>query len=144
MRIEQESRQGHNEALGWVEDQPRTALEPASTEENFRPFVLLLLDDEDERVGGLVAYASWDWLVIDSLAVDDAQRGEGWGRVLVDEAERIGMSMGCTRVTIETYSAETFYERLGYEVISRFMDYPPGRSFVRMNRSLTAAVPSPR
>ncbi|MGF1461612.1 MAG: GNAT family N-acetyltransferase [Maricaulaceae bacterium] len=110
-----------------------------STDENFRPFVLLLLNDEDKRAGGLVAYASWDWLVIDSLAVDEALRGKGWGRALGEEAERIGLSMGCTRATIETHSAESFYKSLGYDVVSRLTDYPPVRSFVRMNRSLTAA-----
>ena len=143
MGIEQKSREAHDEALGWVEGQLSTALEAVSTNENFRPFVLLLLNAEDERVGGLIAYASWDWLVIDSLAVDDAQRGKGWGQALVEEAERVGLSMGFTRATAETHSAETFYKRLGYEVTSRLMDYPPGRSFVRINRYLTAAVPLP-
>ena len=144
MKIEQINRDAHDEALGWVEDRLSAALEKAAANEDFRPFVLLLLNDDDERVGGLVAYASWDWLVIDSLAVDDAQRGNGWGRALVEKAEGIGLSMGCTRATIETHSAEAFYERLGYEVTSRLLDYPPGRSFVRMNRNLSTVLPSSR
>ena len=77
------------------------------------------------------------------MAVDAAARGRSWGRRLVAEAERIGREMGCTRVQLETFTAEGFYEKLGYAVVSRLADYPPGRAFVRMVKPLSAQPAAP-
>lgn len=136
MIIQRVGEDDHNERLSWVEDRLSAALSASVPEENFRPFVLEARDDTQQPCGGLVAYASWDWLVIDSMEVDESVRGRGYGRALASEVEAIGAAMGCVRAHLETYSAEGFWLRRGYAVVSRLNDYPPGRSFVRMVKSL--------
>ena len=136
MIIRRVAKDGHDDRLAWVEDRLSAALSASVPGENFRPFVLEARDDAEEPCGGLVGYASWDWLVIDSMEIGGALRGRGYGRALVGEAEAIGTAMGCVRAQLETYSAERFWMRCGYAVASRLDDYPPGRSFVRMVKSL--------
>ncbi|MEO1473242.1 MAG: GNAT family N-acetyltransferase [Pseudomonadota bacterium] len=126
----------HNERLSWVEARLSAALSASIPGENFRPFVLEARDNAQELCGGLVAYASWDWLVIDSMEVDESVRRRGLGKALVCEAEAIGAAMGCVRAQLETYSAESFWLRRGYTVVSCLDDYPPGGSFVRMVKLL--------
>ena len=125
-------REVHNDRLAWVEDALSAAIERAAPGEDFRPFVLMLTDDADARRGGLVAYASWDWLVIDSLGVDEGFRARGWGRRLVERAEAEGRARGCVRATLETFTAEGFYAQTSDRTIAQLEDYPPGRAFSRM------------
>ena len=70
--------------------------------------------------------------MIDSLAVDEGFRARGWGRRLVERAEADSRARGCVRATLETFTAEGFYARMGYRTIARLEDYPPGRTFARM------------
>ena len=136
MKIERIDGAKHDEALEWTEAHLSKALASSAPDENFRSFVLLLHNRDGERRGGLVAFTSWHWLVIDSLVVEDHAQGNGWGRALLDEAEHLGRSMGCTHVTAETYTSKAFYLHLGYTVSSRLLDFPPGGSFARVVKSL--------
>lgn len=122
--------------IDWVEERLDEANRRRAPGEDFRPFVLFACDDEDARQGGLFAFASWDWLVIDSLVVEPAARGRGIGAALVTEAERQGAALGCRRVKLETFQAEGFYRALGYTSCARLADYPPGAALVWMTKPL--------
>ena len=79
--------------------------------------------------GGLVAFAhfferpsiekGFD-MVVQSLVVDNALRGSGIGRLLVEQIEHIARSKNCEAVALSSQAtrrgAREFYERLGYEV----------------------------
>ena len=58
------------------------------------------------------------FVVISGLVVDRAQRRQGVGRMLLEDAERWARSRGCSLVrlssSISRTSAHEFYERLGY------------------------------
>ncbi|HUI42800.1 MAG TPA: GNAT family N-acetyltransferase [Terriglobia bacterium] len=55
---------------------------------------------------------------IGGLVVDDARRGAGVGRLLMDQAERWARETGCATITVRSNvireHAHAFYERLGY------------------------------
>ena len=82
-----------------------------------------------EVSGGLVAFAhfferpsiekGFD-MVVQSLVVDNALRGSGIGRLLVERIEHIARSKNCEAVALSSQAtrrgAREFYERLGYEV----------------------------
>ena len=57
---------------------------------------------------------------INYLAVDPARQGAGYGRALMDEAERILRSAGCPKINLQVRSTNTkviaFYEHLGFSV----------------------------
>ncbi|MEV7693950.1 GNAT family acetyltransferase [Microbacterium sp. NPDC089189] len=65
------------------------------------------------------------------LAVDPARTGEGIGRALVAEAERLLLAMGCPKVQLmvrpDNAGARGFYEALGYE---RFETWNTGKRLI--------------
>ncbi|PQO27863.1 GNAT family N-acetyltransferase [Blastopirellula marina] len=99
-----------------------------------QPLVLKVCD-EGQVVAGLVGHTNWDWLYIETLAVAAQLRGQGWGRKLVTEAERIAIERQCRGAWVDTFTFQSpeFYERLGYQPFGQLPDYPVGqrRVFLR-------------
>ena len=93
-----------------------------------RPVVLALRDDGGEIAGGLVGNLNWEWLRIEILAVSEDLRGQGWGRRLMLETERLAVEGGCHHAWVDTFSFQSrpFYERLGYRVFGELPDFPTG------------------
>jgi ribosomal protein S18 acetylase RimI-like enzyme len=83
-----------------------------------RPDLFLVATIDDHLVGtvmvGYEGHRGW----VNYLAVDPAHRGEGIGRALMDEAERLLLAEGCPKVQLQvrTRNADVvaFYEHLGY------------------------------
>ena len=77
-------------------------------------------------VGGLVAGIDWDWLYIELLWVDAAQRGLGVGTALMNGAEEQAVKAGITRAhtTTASFQARPFYERRGYTVFGTLEGKP--------------------
>jgi ribosomal protein S18 acetylase RimI-like enzyme len=90
---------------------------------------LALRGDGGEILGGLIGQLQWEWLRIDILGVAEHLRGQGWGRSLVEEAERIALRSGCRHAWVDTFSFQSpeFYKRLGYHVFGELPDYPSGQ-----------------
>ncbi len=61
----------------------------------------------------------WDYLHIDILWVKEEFRAEGYGSILVKEAEKVAKEKGCKLITLETFDfqAKDFYLKHGYEII---------------------------
>ncbi len=90
-------------------------------DEHTRTLRLVLSDERGKPVGGLLAHTMWRSLLIDTLWIEDGHRRKGYGRELVEKAEAMAVSMGCCFAmvgTFESYGARTFYEKLGYRVVS--------------------------
>lgn len=79
----------------------------------------------------IVGVLRWDlfWQSIpflDLLLIDEAYRGQGWGRKMMDQWEGTMKAMGYPYVMLSTQEDETakyFYEKLGYHRIGAFL--PP-------------------
>jgi GNAT superfamily N-acetyltransferase len=83
----------------------------------------------DGRVlGGAYGDTHYGWLYLSLLWVDEAFRGQGWGRRLVEDFEAEGRARGCHGAWVSTYEfqAASFYERLAYHEFGRLEDFPPG------------------
>ena len=76
---------------------------------------------EDMRIGAIAGQRLYDWVWIMLLAVVPEARGSGTGSTLVKAAEGWGRERDALGVHVETfaYQAPHFYERLGYQEISR-------------------------
>ncbi len=96
----------------------------------FRPVGIFVRDAGGNPVGGVTACLNWNWLQISLLWVDDALRGQGVGKGLMERIEAVGREKGCAHAHVDTFSfqARTFYESLGYEVFATLDDYPPGHA----------------
>jgi len=76
-----------------------------------------LRDSGGQIVGGLLAMTTIRIMAFESLWVDARYRGQGYGRQLVIEAERIAKAHGCVAVqgTCFSFQAPGFFRKLGYE-----------------------------
>jgi ribosomal protein S18 acetylase RimI-like enzyme len=103
-----------------------------------RKLSVIVRDESQKIVGGLLAETKWDWLYIAWLWVEESYRAQGVGRHLMEDAEREGLSMGCHTVHLATldFQAKAFYEKLGYEVFAALDDYPKGHTRFMLKKKL--------
>ena len=93
-----------------------------------RPVKFVARDSGGAVVGGILGHTRWRWMYIAKLWVDEIARGQGLGTRLMEAAEDLARSRGCTDVSLDTfdYQARPFYEKLGYELFGTLEGYPPG------------------
>lgn len=93
-----------------------------------RPVKFVARDASGTVVGGILGHTRWHWLYIAKLWVDESARGQGVGARLMEAAEELARSRGCTDVSLDTFDfqARPFYEKLGYELFGTLEGYPPG------------------
>lgn len=82
----------------------------------------------DQRAAALTAATQWDWLYVDELVVDAEFRRQGLGSQLMAQAEAFAKERGLVGIWLWTQSwqAEHYYPKLGYEEFARFEDNPKG------------------
>lgn len=126
------------------EDAVRAVLAAANAAQGWphlRETVLLTLRDaEGVILGGLIGRIAWHWLVVETLALPPALRGQGWGARLLAEAEAEARHRGCVGGRLDTYSfqARGFYEKQGWRVAGTIEDCPPGHTRFTMIKRLDA------
>jgi N-acetylglutamate synthase-like GNAT family acetyltransferase len=82
-----------------------------------------VLEVDSTVVGALVTEDRGDHLLLETIAVTPAAQGSGYGRLLLDRAERDAAELGLTEVCLYTNEAMaenlTFYPRHGYRETGR-------------------------
>ena len=105
-----------------------------------RPVQAFAIDGAGQLLGGCVGSTVdvWHWLTVDTMWVEPSRRGEGIGRALLAEVESQSRERGCRWAKLNTweFQAPAFYERLGYVVYGREIDYPPGHINHLMRKDL--------
>ena len=93
-----------------------------------QPVRIVLRDEAGGVLGGVLGNTKWNWMYIATLWVADSVRGQGWGTQLMDAAEALARSRGCTNVSLDTFEfqARPFYEKRGYKLFGTLEGYPPG------------------
>lgn len=83
-----------------------------------RPFSIFIKDQKEQVLGGACGTLFYGSLYVDSLWVDEILRNQGWGKRLMQEAEKIGRQHGALFVTLNTmdWEALEFYQKLGYSI----------------------------
>lgn len=99
----------------------------------------LALEGDDALVGALTADILWDWIYIDELWVDEALRGEGLGRELMEAAEDHARDQSLVGLWLWTQSwqAAGFYQRMGFVEFTRFPNFPKGHERVGLRKQLS-------
>ena len=79
------------------------------------------IKQDGQIVAGIVAASTMDTLEVEFLFVEESCRGQGLGRLLLEQAENLARQDGCKRVLLNTYSfqAPGFYRRMGYELLAQ-------------------------
>jgi GNAT superfamily N-acetyltransferase len=117
--------------VGWLEERVTTATARATGHDDERPLAVLARADDGAVVGGI---CGWTWggcCELQHLWVDEAHRGRGVGRALLDAAEGEAARRGCDQVVLFTHAVSAGadgarYLRRGYELVGRVDDYPRG------------------
>lgn len=103
----------------------RNASLNVSNEEEEINFIAL---EGDTFVGGVNGYIKNDYLNIRLLLVSEDHRGMKIGNELMKLIEEFGKEEGITNFCLGTaeFQARPFYEKLGYEVVVTYDDFPKG------------------
>ena len=103
-----------------------------------RKLSVIVRNEEEQIVAGLLAETKWDWLYIGWLWVNERYRARGIGAKLMKDAEREAIAMGChhSHLTTLDFQAKRFYEKLGYEVFAALEDFPPGHTRYLMKKRI--------
>lgn len=96
---------------------------PREVDEDEEEFVLKVVDENGEIIGGCIAEAyeyHWSRVLLEALWVAERYRRQGIGSMILHEVERIAREKGCRVVTLGTasYMARPFYEKHGYTVFT--------------------------
>lgn len=86
------------------------------------------------RLSRVVGYGSS--LFVESVMVSQAERGRGYGRTLMQEAERYARSRGFTRLCLTTHDKQHFYAHVGYVLSTPVQNAGAMAAFVPMGALL--------
>jgi GNAT superfamily N-acetyltransferase len=108
--------------------------------DNYRPLTITLRTADGTLVGGLLGETYWSWLHVRILWLAEHVRRQGYGSLLLAEAEQEAVRRGCHRAHLDTMSFQAlpFYERYGYTVFGVLHDVPPGHSRYSLQKQLQA------
>ncbi len=87
---------------------------------------IFVRDDNGNIAAGL---HGWSWsgsAKVENLWVRRDLRRQGYGKRLLEAAEREAAARGCRQLFLDTFSfqAPLFYQKLGYEIIGTVDDFP--------------------
>lgn len=96
-------------------------------------------NDNGEIIGGVTGTSYWQHMHIDFLWVDEAERGQGIAKQLMQQMEAYARSLNCRLLIVETLSfqAPGFYKKQGFREFGVIEDHPAGHSFHYFEKWLT-------
>ena len=108
-----------------------------------RHLLVTVRNEEGTVVGGLLGATYIGWLQVQVVWLSDSLRGQGFGRILMKQAEEEALRRGCDQAYLETYSFQAlpFYQKCGYSVVSQVPNFPKGGARYGLTKSLTEAPP---
>jgi len=88
--------------------------------------IALFLKEDDKVIGAISCDTFNMSLYIDVMWLDEGYRGRGYGKILINQAEKIAKEIGCifSHTSTFNYQSPEFYKACGYEVYAELNDYP--------------------
>jgi len=99
----------------------------------------IFLKDSNKKVqGGIIVTVLWNGMEINSLWVNELLRKKGWGRKLLEAAEKEGKKRGCTIAYTNTFTWQSpeFYLKLGYKPYGKLENFPIGSALTYFYKKL--------
>jgi ribosomal protein S18 acetylase RimI-like enzyme len=106
-----------------------------------RTLAFVLRDEAGCSVGTAAGYSWAGTAELKLMWVDEAYRGLGHGRKLVDAFVAEAASRGVLRVWVSThdFQAPSLYERAGFERMAELVGWPEGHSNIILCKTIAAA-----
>ena len=107
---------------------------------------LVLKEHDGNIVGGITTSTLYWAQYLESFWVDKRYRGQGYGRDLVEEAERLSKKNGCVVSQTYTFSwqAPDFYQAVGYELKATYDGYREGITELILMKNLNETDITPK
>lgn len=98
--------------------------------EGYQRLAIILRDENQTLVGGLLGDVYWNWLHISVLWLDESVRRQGYGSQMLKMAEEEAVRLGCHSINLDTMSfqALAFYQKHGYTLFGELEDHPVGHT----------------
>ncbi len=96
---------------------------------NSIPLTLCMRDQSHTIVGGLHGDTVYGWLYISLFWIAKELRGKGFGKQLIEMAEKAALKRACNHSYLNTFSfqALNFYQAIGYEIFGELNNFPEGQ-----------------
>lgn len=107
-------------------------------DEGAKRICFIVAGQNQEVLGGVIAFVYWDWLYIDLMWLKTELRGRGYGSKLLMLAEDEARKLGAKHAYLDTFSfqAPGFYAKYGYQVFGELQDFPKGHQRYFMTKEL--------
>jgi GNAT superfamily N-acetyltransferase len=91
-----------------------------------KPLAIQIKDDNGDIIAGSSARTFGNWLLINTLWVDESLRGKQIGRQILNELENAAKARGCNLSMLDTlnFQAMPFYKKQGYKTKWIQENYP--------------------
>ena len=88
------------------------------------------LEENTHIIGGAIFYQAWDWLFIDTVAIDEDYQHVGLGTKLFHAIEEHAKNNKLVGIKLSTmdFQARGFYEKMGFHVICQIENCPRGNT----------------
>jgi ribosomal protein S18 acetylase RimI-like enzyme len=125
--------------------QDRDFLDEKITEYNYRAtgytdgrILSISIKQAGETIAGIFGWTWGGCSEIEFLWVNEAFRGQGVGKRLLEAAEEEARRRGCRDLVLDTHSfqAPGFYLKCGYEVIAEVENHPQGYKKIYLRKVL--------
>ena len=95
-------------------------------DKNPKDLGVFLLNENGEKIAGLIGNTHGNWLSVKYLWVSKELRGRNIGNHILEQAERTARTRGCKYVFLDTFSfqAPAFYKKYGYKEVLVLENYP--------------------
>ena len=138
-RVDEARRIGEIARAAYLKYVPRVGREPAPMRADFAAEIaarrVVVVEAGDMVAGYMIAWRKADGYFIDSIAVDPAEQGRGFGRLLMDQAEQEARRHGLSAIRLYTNAAMTenlsLYRHLGFVETHRAIEQGFDRVFMR-------------
>jgi GNAT superfamily N-acetyltransferase len=96
---------------------------------SYSTYMLKYDNSNGQLIGGIIFDIRGEWMDIDFLFIEEAERKHGIGSMLLEDAELFAKAKGCKKVFLNTFSfqARPFYQKHGYHVVY-VQEYEPGKT----------------
>ncbi len=105
----------------------------------FQTYAFSVKDKDGEMIAGLEGYTLYGCLCISNIWIEESHRKQGLGTNLVDKAEKLGRTRGCSFaliITFDFYDVIPFYEKLGYTVEVTMTGFEKDSTKLTLKKSL--------
>ncbi len=115
-------------SINFIKDELNKYNQMFAEPDNHKLLAVFLKDEAGKIKGGITGGTYWDWLYIDSLWIEELIRHKGYGKKLLEVAEKEAKKRGCNNAHLDThdFQAVNFYQKNGYEICGQLDDLPVG------------------